>query len=430
MNFLKKLFLYIAITLLSLLTVCSKPDNKRIVLAVGGAPSEVEFWEKIATQCTEQTGIELQLIRQPTDTDQRRQNLVTALRAKKSTPDIFLMDVAWIAQFAGSNWLEPLQPFMVKHNISDTSFFESVVKQADHYDNKLIALPVYVDGGLLYYRKDLLKKHGYEKPPETWDDFISCAKTITEKERQNNKNFVGYVWQGAQYEGLTCNFLEFAGSDKPGIVIDSLSPIINTKRNVEAATLMRDLIAPYNISPQNTYTDMKEEEVRIVFQNGNALFERNWPYAWKLHQSEGSAVKGLTGVALLPHFKGGRSASTLGGWHIGLSRFSKQKDKAFTCIAYLLSSEVQKQFTLQLGWNPGRPDVYNDSTVLQFMQHAAILKEVFNHTVVRPVVPYYSYMSSVIQRYLNAVLSGKIEASAAFVDCEKELQEISKRYSK
>ena len=421
---------HVCILFLSLFLFCTKPDTDTVILAVGGAPSEFDFWEKVAADCKGITGITLELIRQPTDTDQRRQNLVTALRAKKPTPDIFLMDVAWIAQFAASDWLEPLQSRIESSGISKELFFEPVVKETDIHNGDLIALPVYVDGGLLYYRADLLEKYGYTGPPRIWDELVRCAVDISEKERMHTREFTGFLWQGAQYEGLTCTFLEFSGSNNGGIDLSGSGAIIDNPNNRQAAQFMQDLIHKHKISPPNTFTDMKEEEVRLAFQNGNALFERNWPYAWKLHQEKNSPVAGKIGIALLPHFENGRPVSTLGGWHIGLSRYSKNKDKAVRCISYLLSADIQKKFVTTLGWNSGRIDIYDDPDVLEAMPHAKELREVFHHSIARPVVPHYSYMSSVIQRYVNALLSRKMDIQEAFTQSEAELVKIVHEYGK
>ncbi|MBN1575319.1 MAG: ABC transporter substrate-binding protein [Chitinispirillaceae bacterium] len=407
---------------------CSKKEAS-VVFAVGGAPAEIDFWEKTIQRFEEQSGIPVELLRQPTDTDQRRQNLVTALRASRSTPDLFLMDVAWIAQFAASEWLEPLAPFLEGSPLSINVFFEPVIRTAATYNGTLLALPVYVDAGLLYYRKDLLEKYGFAKPPELWDELVAMAHTIIRGESQEGNELTGFVWQGAQYEGLVCTFLEFAGSNGGGITIADSLPIVATDRNRSALAFMHGLVHSEKISPVNTGTDMKEEEVRFSFQKGAALFERNWPYAYSLHQADDSPVKGKTGIAVLPRFVGGTSAATLGGWHIGLSRFSRQKERAFALIAYLLSYEVQKASALEAGWNPGRTDIYGDSTIMERLPHLVTLHDVFSHAVSRPNVPWYSYLSSVLQRWLNAALTGTVPVDEALNKCEKELRVIVERYS-
>ncbi|MBN1309101.1 MAG: ABC transporter substrate-binding protein [Chitinispirillaceae bacterium] len=407
---------------------CSKKETP-VVFAVGGAPAEIDFWQTTVKTFEERSGIAVEVLRQPTDTDQRRQNLVTALRASRPTPDLFLMDVAWIAQFAASGWLEPLAPFLENSPLSRNDFFEPVIRTAATYNGTLLALPVYVDAGLLYYRKDLLETYGFSNPPELWDELVAMAHTIIDRESRKGNELTGFVWQGAQYEGLVCTFLEFAGSNGGGLVLSGSSPIVATERNRQALAFMHDVVHREKISPVNTGIDMKEEEVRRAFQRGSAIFERNWPYAYTLHEAEDSPVKGKTGIAALPRFREGTSVSTLGGWHIGLSRFSRHKTRAFSLIVRLLSFEVQKASALEVGWNPGRIDVYRDPTIMEHLPHLLTLRDVFAHAVSRPNVPWYSYLSNVLQRRLNAALTGSMPVDEALNKCEEELRVIVEQYS-
>jgi multiple sugar transport system substrate-binding protein len=307
-------------------------------------------------------------------------------------------------------------------------FFARVMDLVDRHQGKTIALPVYVDGGLLYFRKDLLKKYGYQRPPRTWDELVECAIDIQRDMRRTNRDFHGFVWQGAQYEGLICNFLEFAVSNGGGIIITDGRIALHTAENIEATRFMHDLIHRYRISPANTFTEMREEEVRIFFQQGNALFERNWPYAWSLHQSEKSAVKDNVGIAPLPHFARGHSVSTLGGWHIGISQYSDAKKESFEFLKFVVSYETQKRLALELGWNPGREDAYLDQEVLERSPHFANLRDVFANVVPRPNLPYYTQLSEVIQKHLNAVLAGRQAPETALAEAEREAQQIMEIY--
>lgn len=426
---LKKIFLII-ILFCFFNAGCSKKENKFLTFAVGGAPNEIEFWEKLIMEFERQSGITINIIRQPTDTDQRRQGLVIPLKAKKKNPDVFLMDVAWLGQFAASGWLEILDSYIREKNINLDNFFPGVINLADKYKGNLIALPVYVDAGLLYYRKDLLSKYGIKNPPQTWKELIDYSIKIQKSERKNNQNFYGFVWQGAQYEGLICNFIEFAGSNNGGFLIEDGKVLINSPENKEALEFMKDLITKYRVSPPNTFTEMKEEEARIFFQQDNAVFERNWPYAWKLHQSEDSPVKNKIGICALPHFASGKSVSTLGGWHIGISKYSDVKMQAFEFISFVTSEKIQKKLAIELGWNPGRKDVYIDKDVLQKLPHFKKLRDVFENAYPRPNLPYYTQISEVIQKYISSVLAGTMEISKALKDADKELQKIVETYDK
>jgi multiple sugar transport system substrate-binding protein len=409
---------------------CVKKEEKAITFAVGGAPNEIEFWDSLVKEFESERNIKVNISRQPTDTDQRRQGLVISLKSQEPDPDVFLMDVAWIAQFAASNWLETLAEYVKKGKINLEVFFGRVLNLADKYEGNLIALPVYVDGGLLYYREDLLEKYGYKRPPQTWRELVDYSLKVQEDMREIKPNFYGFVWQGAQYEGLICNFLEVAGSNNGGIILQDGKILLNLPENIEAARLMHNLIHNYQVSPPNTFTEMKEEEVRTFFEQGDALFERNWPYAWALHQNEGSEVKDKVGLALLPHFATGKSVSTLGGWHIGISKYSDAKAKSFEFIKFVVSSQTQRKLATELGWNPGRRDLYTDSEVLKKMPHFATLRNVFENAQPRLNLPYYTQISEVAQRYLNAILSGRLTPEVALREAEKESQKVVERYNK
>ncbi len=397
---------------------------------VGGAPNEVAFWNKLAKEFEKETGIKVEILKQPADTEQRRQGLVIALTSKNKDPDVFLMDVVWIPQFAASHWLEPLNSYLKRDSQILKGFFKNVIKTVDVYHQNIIALPVYIDGGILYYRKDLLQKAGFKNPPQTWEDLVDYSLKIQRIIKKENPDFYGFVWQGAQYEGLVCNFLEIATSNKGGIFFKNGRIILNIPQNIKALEFMKDLIHKYKISPPNTFTEMKEEETRIFFQKGNALFERNWPYAWMLHQAQNSPVKNKIDITELPHFKGGKSTSALGGWHIGISKYSDNKKASWKFVKFVTSYKVQKELALNLGWNPARTDVYKDKEILKTLPHFKKLRVIFNNLVPRPKVPYYPLISETLQRYINGALAGKIEPAKALAQAQKEINLIVNRYEK
>ncbi len=405
-----------------------RPPVKALVFAVGGAPSELDYWEELLREFTARTGIRVDLLRQPTDTSLRRQTLSIALLARERDPDVFLMDVAWLAQFAASGWLAPLDPYLGRAGFSGRdAFFPRILELADTWKGTTVALPLYVDGGILYYRTDLFRKYGISRPPATWERLLEDALKVQHGERRDHPGFYGFVWQGAQYEGLVCDFLEFAGADG-GMEEVGGRVVVDTPRNREALRFMRDLIHEYGISPPNTYTEMKEEETRVFFQEGNALFERNWPYAWSLHQAPDSKVRGVTGTAPLPAFEPGRGTACLGGWHVGLSRYSDAAAEGARLIGFLTSYEIQKKLAFRLGWNSGRKDVYDDPDVADRLPYYRGLRDVIERARPRPVVPYYNQVSEILQRRLNAALAGRISPGEALSAAQREIRGVLSRY--
>ena len=174
----------------------------------------------------------------------------------------------------------------------------------------------------------------------------------------------------------------------------------------------------------------REEEVRRAFQRGDALFERNWLYAWNLHQEDGSAVKGNIGMTALPHFVEGQSVAALGGWHIGISRHADRPAEAWELVRFILSHASQKKLVLNLGWYPGRSDIYTDPDVLAKMPYAGQLQDIFSRAVTRPNLPYYDQVSDVIQRYVNGSLAGKQSPDAALRRMQSEIDHIAGIYTK
>ena len=405
---------------------CSGQQAPVVVFAVGGAPAELAFWEEVVQDFARVKGIKAELLRRPADTDQQRQGLIIALKAGMADPDVFLMDVAWLGLFAASHWLAPLD------NIDRSVFFAQILTLVDEHHGQLLALPVYLDAGLLYYRQDLLAQFGFPQPPQTWPELLQQAETVQQAMRQYDPDFYGFVWQGRQYEGLITNFQEFAGTPG-GLVIehDGHSRIaLDLPQNRSALRFMHDLIWKRRISPLFTYTEMQEEETRRVFQRGSALFERNWPYAWALHQQAGSPVRGKIGVTLPPAPAGGKRVSALGGWHIGVSHFSDVKPLATAFVEYVCSYAVQKRMVLRLGWNPGRRDLYTDPEILHHAPHVPVLQQALQAAQPRPVVPYYPQLSAIVQRRLNGVLAGRAEAAAALQAAEREIDALLARYGR
>ncbi len=419
-----------AVVIVLLQVVCAGcgSEDSAVTFMAGGEPNEIAYWETLIADFERKSGVDVRLMRQPADSDQRREELVVPLRSGQPDPDVFLMDVVWVAQLAASDWLEPLSPFAEKDDLSLDPFFGDIVELADRYRAELVALPVYVDGGLLYYRVDLLAEYGFAGPPGTWDELVDCSLKVQEGERERNPGFYAYVWQGAQYEGLVCNFLEVAASSKGWTPHPVKGYVPGGPESGEALRFMHDLINVHRISPPNTYTEMKEEQSRIFFQNGNALFERNWPYAWTLHEAADSPVKGKVGIARLPHFPGGRSVSTLGGWHAAISRSSDRKREAWQFMSFLSSFGTQKKLALNLGWNPARTDVYEDEEVIRGIPHLPLLEGILKNAVPRPRVPYYSQVSDVLQRHINAALSGKMSETEALRAIREETRRLRERY--
>jgi trehalose/maltose transport system substrate-binding protein len=304
--------------------------------------------------------------------------------------------------------------------------FPSIV-QNNLVNGKLVAMPWFTDAGVLYYRKDLLEKHG-QKPPTTWQELAASAKVVLEAEKKaGNDKLVGLVFQGKSYEGLTCTALEWVDSFGGGTIVDSKGQVtLNNPKAVEAIDFFASLMG--TVVPKGVLS-YEEEGARGAFQSGNAVFMRNWPYAWALANSKDSMVKGKVGVMALP--KGGadgKSTGTLGGWQLGVPKYSKNKELAVDLVKYLTSAEEQKRRAVVGAFNPTITSLYKDEELLKANPFFASLYDTFTNAVPRPTITgaKYNQVSTEFRNGVYATLSGKGKAADNLAKADTKLKSLSK----
>ena len=354
----------------------------------------------------------------PSSTDQQHQIYAINLEGGSGGIDVLAMDVIWIAEFGRAGWIHPLDDLVTSELRAD--IFPNAI-QAATYRGHVWAVPWYLDAGVLYYRKDLLEKYR-RVPPSTWHELVETARLVLDGER--NPRLQGFIWQGRQYEGLVCNVLEFIWGNGGEILgPDGWSPGPATSATVEALAFMRDLIRLYRVSP-GFVTTADEEVSRHLFGNGQAIFTRNWPYAWTIFEREGSPVRGKVGVRALPIFDGHRPSSTLGGWHLGIARESRHPEEAWRFIEFLTSAEAQKTMALRAGLHPARRALYEDPDLLAAQPHLPELGPILAAARPRPVTPFYPMVSQVLQSEFSAVLAGLRDPETALRSAHLQIQHV------
>ncbi len=352
------------------------------------------------------------------NTGNQHDTYVTYLSGRDSSLDIISLDIIWPPEFAAAGWLLPLDKYFSKEEIQE--FLPGPIEGCT-YKGHLYAIPWFTDAGMLYYRKDLLQKYGFE-PPTTWDQLVKEAQYISEKE-----GIYGFVYQANQYEGLVCDVLEYIWGNGGRILKDD-KVTVDTPNVIQAVQFMADLRNKYNIAPKDVIT-YQEEDARHVFQEGKAVFMRNWPYAWSLAQAGDSPVSGKIGICPMPRGPmGAKGAATLGGWNLGISAFSKHKKEAVEVIKFVTSYEAEVLKSVVGGNIPTRKAVYKDPIVLRFAPYYKDLYNVFINARPRPVSPIYPEISDKIQIYVHKVLAQEMTAKAAMEELQKQLENVLASY--
>ena len=391
-----------------------------ITITCGPSGSDVEFCLKHAQAWAAKTGNTIKNFSPPNSPTEKLALYRQLFAAKSSDIDVVQIDTVW--------------PGLLKDHLADLKPYSQGV-ESQHFpaiiannsvNGKLLGMPWYTDAGLLYYRTDLLKKYNL-RVPQTWEELTQSAAKVQAGERaKGDSDFHGFVFQAKAYEGLTCNAIEWVGGQGGGTVVNADGEI--TIRNAQAAKAL-NLAASWvgTISPTGVL-NYEEEEARGVFQNANALFMRNWPYAWSLMQKSDSLVKGKVGVAKLP---GNPSAAALGGWQLGVSKYSKNPAIAADLVMYMTSAAVQKTRAIDGSFNPTLPALYKDKEVIAANEFMGSLAEVFANSVARPTTATGLKYPQVSQSFWNAaheVMSKRATGEEAVAKLDSRLKQIRRKH--
>jgi trehalose/maltose transport system substrate-binding protein len=364
---------------------------------------EMQLCRDGAQAWAKKTGNEVKLVSTPADANERLSLYQQLLAAKSDKVDVFQIDVVWPGILA--NYFLDLNQFVAPDNVDD--YFPTLIAN-NTVDGKLVAIPWFVDAGLLYYRKDLLDKYQL-KVPETWADLEAAAKKVMAGE----SGIQGYVWQGKAYEGLTCNALEWIDSNGGGTLLDNAGKVsFNNPQAAKAIDMAKGWIG--TISPQGVLS-YDEESARGAFQSGKAVFMRNWPYAWALLNAPDSPVKDKVGVAPLPagNGEGAKHAGTLGGQSLAVSKFTAHPKEAVDLVLYLTGKEEEKRRALKGSFNPSLKSVYDEPELKNdpFFSH---FLDILDGLAPRPATVAgrkYNQFSSEFVHAVYATLSGQGDAA-------------------
>jgi multiple sugar transport system substrate-binding protein len=352
--------------------------------------------------------IHVSLTSAPSDTDTNRATLATEISGGSSSPDVFMGDVIWPAQFGAHQLAVPLSDYLPS---SYWSKFAPGLVQGATYQGKVYGSPLFEDQGFLYYRKDLLAKE-HMSVPTTWEQLESDSVKLVHAGLVKD----GFVWEGDAYEGLTCDFMEYL-TDAGGTPTNSsfTTATLNSPASVKAITFMRSLITS-GASPAAVST-FQEPQAMAVFGDGNAAFLRNWDYAYDAAitaSSGGKLTASQVGVAPLPTFQGQSypGYSNIGGWNLYINPHSKNIAADLTFIQWMSGTTAQDILSEKYGFISTVTAVRSNPAVIGSNPNFAVVPK--TKLVPRPAgTPNYPALSTAIYQNLNGALAGSASPASA-----------------
>lgn len=370
----------------------------------GVVPKIIDRWNRLHPK------EKVTFVQLPTDADSQRQQMIQNAETKSDAYTVLSLDVVWTSEFAAHQWIDrlPEQRFPLDRML------RPVVETAK-YRGALYAAPASSDGGLLYYRSDLLKKAGVTGPPATWSQMkADCAKV---EKLPEAKGMSCYAGQFQKYEGLTVNFAEAVDS-AGGVVTDANGrPDVDTPAARKGLDFLAGAVKDGTI-PKEAVT-YQEEDGRRAFQSGKLVFLRNWPYMYALAGK--SKVAGRFAVAPLPGLNGPGSSS-LGGHNLALSSFAKNKATALDFMKFFSSEDSAGTFLKEASLAPPYTRLYDEPSLVKQYPYLPVLKQSVLHAVPRPRVVNYGDVTSAVQQEAYAALTGAKSSAQALKDLQSALQ--------
>ncbi len=416
----KRKLLAVATGALMMATSGAALAQEKITIMPGSwSGNTIDFLKKQIKPWEEKTGVKVEILTVPNNGTEILAIMQQNLAAGNSDIDINAMDVVW------QGMLERYCIDLKEHfTPEEVAAYNQTTIALNTIKGRLIAIPFYGDVGLFYYRTDLLKKYGFDAPPQTWAEVRTMSEKVMAGERAaGNANFWGYVFPGAVYEGFATDLVEWIASNDGGTWVDKDGNVTadnpNAREILEEITSWVGKIVPPGVTSYNI------DEARGAWQSGNFLFMRNWPYAFAMGQSADSVIKDKFAVAPIPHGPKGKSLSGLGGWQLSVSKFSKNPKRAAELIKFINTPENQKERMMKVARTPTLTALLSDPEILaaypwvNMMQKLDLVARPSSYTGTK-----YSQVSMAALKAANDMMTGRAKVADRLVQLNQELTRI------
>lgn len=332
-------------------------------------------------------------------TNDRKELIARALRSKSDKFDLFSVDQIWVKRFA--KWGEPLNSYISQNELKNI-LPEPLM--SCYSNDTLVAVPINIDAGIMYYREDLLERlKNYNRilskldDTITWDDFIKLGEQLNTKENPF------YIFPAADYEGLICSYMELALSASPKIFDSKRKINLLAPASVNALQLLVDLVQRYHISPTSVL-GFDETASFQYFITNNGYFLRGWPSYEKDKKNlyNYADQKKVINYAPLPRLKGAPPGVILGGWNLMLSKSSRNKDAAIKFLKFITSKKAQETLYEKGGYLPVLNSFYTDAKYPKLK----FFKKLIDFGIHRPFREDYTSISEVLAYYIHRAING------------------------
>ncbi|HVM20410.1 MAG TPA: extracellular solute-binding protein [Mycobacteriales bacterium] len=334
---------------------------------------------------------ELRAASLPTNPDQQREQLVRRLAARDSAIDLIGMDVVWTGEFSQAGWIQPFEEGELANVGSEEQVLAGPYESA-LYDGRQFGAPLNSNTRLLWYRKSVL---GDTPVPETWDELLDTADQLGTRIQET----------GRRAESLMVFFNALVESAGTSIVEteDGEARIGLEKEPTVQALEIMGRYAQSSAAPTALSTS-GEDDNRLAFQSADSdsAFMINWPYVFPSVLEADPALAEDYGVAPYPSVeKGTPPAAPLGGYNLGISTYTENRDAALAAINCLTEPEQQRTISTVGGQPSVLRELAEDPAITEVLPFLPIMTEQLENAAPRPVTPAYNDLSLAVRQVLH-----------------------------
>lgn len=331
---------------------------------------------------------------------------LTSAAIAHKTPDIARVDLGHIPRLAWGKVIEPLDRFGADAVLAGLHRIAAGVTRVQipgRTRAEIFAIPDQLTTVALYYNKKLLAELG-STPPRTLQELYSMGKLL----RDRGKTHKAFAMNASLWWMMPWLFLHHAR-----ILSDNLERcLLSAPESVSALEYLRSL-----------YTSGTEAGAWISgavnpdqgFITGRYAMILSGP--WNLQQFRTVPF----GVALIPGNGALRSASNIGGSAMVVFARSKEKEESFRLLQYLVSETAQKKWiagTGQLSVNLAA----NRALAAKLSPELKVFLAQLDYAGVRPQLPGYDTLETIVAPYLYAALDGSLPVKEALARACQEIE--------
>jgi multiple sugar transport system substrate-binding protein len=343
------------------------------------------------------------------------EKLLTAF-VGRATPDVAQLGNTWVSEFAALRALEPLQSWLDASAAVDSAAYFTGIWDTNRIDGVTYGVPWYVDTRLLFYRKDLLQRAGYDAIPATWDAWREAMRAV---KRQGGPGNYAIFLPVNEWAPLVVLGLQ-AGSP---LLADEWT------RGAFAAPEFRRAFGFYiDLFRSGLAPPVRNNDIANLYQElGRGYFDMYVTGPWNLGEFRRrlpAELQDAWGTAPMP----GPDAATpgvslAGGSSLVLFRASRVKPAAWRFVEYLSQPEQQLRFYRLTGDLPARREAWADS-VLAHEPNIQAFWQQLQHVVATPKIPEWELITTKLQERAEAVVRGAADPDSALAGLDRDVGRI------